>query len=58
MCTHEVTMHKNVKDPHGDMNMWEWLKDMVTAYGADGMSSDDSDIEKGEEVYYSMQLPW
>lgn len=32
--------------------------EMVTSYGIDGMSSDDSDIEKGQEVYSATQLPW
>lgn len=38
--------------------MWTWLQKALGKYGPDAMSSDDSDMEGGEEVYYTTHQPW
>ena len=56
--THSVEMHKKAEDPYGDLETWEWLLQVVEAYRANGMSSDDSDFEGGDEVFHTTWLPW
>ena len=58
VCTHSVEMRKKAEDPYGDLETWEWLLQVVEAYRADGMSSDDSDFEGGDKVFHTTQLPW
>lgn len=58
VCTHSVEMRKKAGDPYGDLETWEWLLQVVEAYRADGMSSDDSDFEGGDEVFHTTRLPW
>src|ERR1700722_7543818 len=42
-----------------DVPVYEWLQDVVTRLGNDGMSSDESDVDEwGRTVYAVKQLPW
>ena len=51
-------MHKKAEDPYGDLETWEWLLQVVEAYGANGMSSNDLNFEGGDEVFHTTRLPW
>jgi hypothetical protein len=45
-------------DVAGDLEIWEWLQEMLEWYGQEGMSSDETDYEGLEVVYRVKVLPW
>jgi hypothetical protein len=48
------------EDNAEDLEVWEFLHDVLQTLGEDGMSSDESDIDTrtGTEVYYNKKMPW
>ncbi|KAI6116948.1 hypothetical protein EV401DRAFT_2073001 [Pisolithus croceorrhizus] len=49
-----------VKEAKGDDDLvaWQFLSSIITTLGGDGMSSEDSDGEGTETVYFTCSLPW
>ncbi|KAI6126693.1 hypothetical protein F5141DRAFT_969736, partial [Pisolithus sp. B1] len=49
-----------VKEAKGDDDLvaWQFLSSIITTLGGDGMSSEDSDGEGTETVYFTRSLPW
>lgn len=41
-----------------DVNIWEWILDLLHFLKADGMSSDESDVEGGNVVFQVKIVPW
>jgi hypothetical protein len=52
-----IIMARKDKD---DINLWKWLKKVLTTYGVDGMSSDDSvyDDHTMKKSYKTRSVPW
>jgi hypothetical protein len=46
------------EDPNGDHNAWEWLRELLLTLQPDGMSSEESDIEDGQDIYRATIMPW
>lgn len=46
------------QDKDGDLNIWRWLQDLLLRYQADGMSSDDTDMDGMGIIYQVKILVW
>jgi hypothetical protein len=47
-----------LKESADDLPLWEWLQDLLTRLGPDGMSSEESSIEGIQTVYRVKVVEW
>jgi len=49
-----------IKEAKGDDDVvaWQFLSNVITMLGSDGMSSEDSDGKDTEPIYCTHTLPW
>jgi hypothetical protein len=48
------------REDQDDIGLWRWLQTMLTTYGADGMSSDETvcDPDTKKRTYKTRSVPW
>ncbi|KDR65388.1 hypothetical protein GALMADRAFT_148732 [Galerina marginata CBS 339.88] len=53
-----ITVQNALAQTNEAKRAWEHLDDVLVALGPGGMSSDESDVENGQKVYYVKKMSW